>query len=539
MEVVHDGIKYRWDEEERVYSVLPNGYKGEIIIPAYVKTGTAKIPVVSVETDAFFDCTELTAITLPDGLKKIGISAFENCSQLKDIYIPDSVNEIGMCAFQDCRSLEHIRLPKWLHELPIDMLEDCISLVDVIMPKQVKVIESAFHGCESLERIDLPEGVEELGMGAFDGCRALKDISLPSSLHQLGIYAFANCSQLQRIVIPEGVTYIPMGCFRACSRLSELVLPTTIWDIHPDALNGTAWMDKQEDGLVYYNDLLFTWKGKLPNNGNVVVRDGTRIICDDALLNCTTLRSIVLPTSLRYIREQAFSCTCLQQILLPEGLEEIQAAAFEFCLNLQSITIPASVRLVGEFLFTGCNQLKTIEVNPDNPIYDSRNSCNAIILKWDNCLVAGCANTHIPNSIKSIGKGAFMDIVMPEKLILPNSVTTIERCAFCMCTNIKEIVFPKHLMEIGDSAFDDTGWWYQQPAGAVYINNILYKYKPHINLFKREPDCVVREGTEQIAECAFQELKLPLRVILPNETVLVHKFACVDVEELVELITIG
>ena len=97
MEFIHDGIKYQWDEEQRTYSVLPNDYKGEITIPAYIHNA----PVVRLATDAFFDCTELVAVTLPDTLEEIGHSAFEACSQLKEIYIPDSVQQIGIDAFSD------------------------------------------------------------------------------------------------------------------------------------------------------------------------------------------------------------------------------------------------------------------------------------------------------------------------------------------------------------------------------------------------------------------------------------------------------
>lgn len=533
MEFIHDGIKYRWNEEQCTYSVLPNDYKGEVTIPAFIQGA----PVTCIEIDAFFDCTELTAITLPETLEEIGISAFENCCQLKQIYLPDSVERIGMCAFEDCNSLECIRLPKRIHELPFDMCEDCTSLTEVIMPEWVKVIDGSFHGCTSLQHITLPEGLKELGHGTFDGCTSLQEITLPSTLRHLGIFAFANCSQLRRIVVPEGVLYIPIGCFQGCTNLTEVVLPSTVLDIDSNALNYTAWMEQQEEGLVYYNDLLFTWKGTtLPNNGHIVVREGTRIVCDQALLNCLELRSVVLPNTLRQIRQEAFACTYLQHVVIPEGIEEIHASAFEFCQNLQSIHIPASVREIGSYLFTGCNALHTIEVHPDNLYYDSRNACNAIIRKTDDCLVAGCGNTHIPDTVKIIGTGAFMAQKMPSQLVLPDSVVKIQRDAFNMCSKIQDIRFPHHLSDVGDGAFEDTGWWHQQPTGAVYINNILYSYKPNLHCPDREPDCIVREGTKYIAECAFRQIEHPLRVVLPEGDVEVHKFACAYVEDMVEIV---
>lgn len=534
MEFIHDGIKYRWDEEQRTYSVLPNDYKGKITIPAYIHNA----PVVRLATDAFFDCTELVAVTLPDTLEEIGHSAFEGCSQLKEIYIPDSVQQIGIDAFSDCTSLQRIRLPKSIYELPISMCEDCISLIEIILPERVKVIESAFHGCTSLQQITLPDGVEELGWCAFDGCKSLQEIVLPTTLRKLNNFAFANCEQLQSIVIPEGVEYIPMGCFHGCTNLSQVVFPSTVLDIEPDALNYTAWMKQQEEGLVYYNDLLFTWKGgDLPNNGHLTVREGTRIICDHALQQCSALQSIILPTTLREIHQEAFSCTYLQSVIIPEGVEEIHSGAFMCCPHLQSITIPASVRKIGVDMFTGCEQLQHIEVHPDNPYFDSRNDCNAIIRKNDDCLVAGCCKTQIPEGVKIIGEGAFMDQNISKQLVLPKSVTKIERCAFCLCKDLEEIQFPESLTVVYDGAFDDTAWLDKQPAGAVYINDILYKYKPYMHSGECEPHCFVREGIRKIASCAFEDVTKPLYVILPAHAIEIHKDACAYAEEYVKILT--
>jgi hypothetical protein len=417
------------------------------------------------------------------------------------------------------------------------MCEDCTSLTEVIMPERVTIIDGAFHGCTSLQHITLPEGLKELGHGAFDGCTSLQEITLPSTLRQLGIFAFANCKQLQRIVVPEGVLYIPMGCFQGCTHLSEVILPSTVLDIDSHALTFTAWMEQQEEGLVYYNDLLFTWKGTtLPNNGHVVVREGTRIVCDQALLNCLALRSIVLPSTLRQIRQEAFACTSIQHMVIPEGVEEIHSSAFEFCPNLQSITIPSTVRKIGTYVFTGCSELRTIDVHPENSYFDSRNACNAIIRKKDNCLTAGCGNTNIPDSVESIGLGAFMGQKMPSQLVLPDSVVKVHRDAFNLCSMIQDIRFPQHLQDVCDGAFEDTGWWHQQPTGAVYINDILYAYKPHLHVLDREPDCMVREGTKYIAECAFRHIEHPLRVVLPKGDVKVNKFASAFVEDKLEIV---
>ena len=124
--------------------------------------------------------------------------------------------------------------------------------------------------------------------------------------------------------------------------------------------------------------------------------------------------------------------------------------AFRCCENLTSITIPSSVTNIGEGAFYGCESLTQIKVDSGNPVYDSRDNCNAIIETKSNTLIAGCASTIIPNSVTSIGKQAFWGCKSLTSITIPSSVTSIGDMAFCCCSSLTSITIPTHITNIDE-----------------------------------------------------------------------------------------
>ncbi len=131
----------------------------------------------------------------------------------------------------------------------------------------------------------------------------------------------------------------------------------------------------------------------------------------------------------------------------------IGALAFCECSRLISVTIPNSVTSMGRYVFYECKSLTSISVESGNEKYDSRNNCNAIIETASNTLIAGCKNTTIPNSVTSIGDGAFFQCSSLSSITIPNSVTSIGEWAFYKCTGLTSITIPNSVTSIGYSAF--------------------------------------------------------------------------------------
>ena len=127
--------------------------------------------------------------------------------------------------------------------------------------------------------------------------------------------------------------------------------------------------------------------------------------------------------------------------------------AFYYCTGLTSVTIPNSVTSIGWYAFYECRGLTSIKVESSNSVYDSRENCNAIIETATNTLITGCKNTIIPNSVTSIGKGAFWGCRGLTSVNIPNSVTEIGEGAFDECTGLTSLTIGNSVTSIGLFAF--------------------------------------------------------------------------------------
>jgi hypothetical protein len=179
-------------------------------------------------------------------------------------------------------------------------------------------------------------------------------------------------------------------------------------------------------------------------------------------MGCNALTSITIPNSVTSILYGAFeNCSSLNSVTIPNSITHIWADVFSGCTSLTSVTIPNSVTYIdantlkGSSAFWGCSGLTSIVVEEGNPIYDSRDNCNAIIRTEDNCLVVGCQTTVFPDSIESIGPYAFVGCKDLISLTIPSSVTSIGYGAFYGCNVLTSITFEGTTPPQFQSAFYD------------------------------------------------------------------------------------
>ena len=239
------------------------------------------------------------------------------------------------------------------------------------------------------------------------------------------------------------------------------------------------------------------------NNGiSYRVTSGTDLTCEVIRYKrgCEILeKGRKCDTSLQYK-----GCVTIPESVSYDGKEYrvtgICTMAFKYCDSLTAVFIPASVIEIGdnernENIFEYCPLLEEIVIAPHNPVYDSREGCNAIIETATNTLVAGSNNTIVPNGIKEIGKYAFMGRSALKSITLPASVTKIGHRAFTDCVSLTEIEAMASEIELGTLALNGSGWYNNQPDGFIYFKEWLADFKGEK---KAEMALEIKEGTEKM-----------------------------------------
>ena len=186
---------------------------------------------------AFYYCTSLTSITIPNGVTSIGDYAFYYCESLTNAIISDSVTTIGDEVFSSCSSLTNVTLPNGLGYIKRGTFRNCTSLVAVNIPNSVtRINNSAFFNCNSLINITLPDSLRTIEENAFNNCSSLTNINLPEIMVGINNSVFQNCRSLASINIPNGVTFIGPNAFNNCSSLTSIIIPSAVTGIGNNAL---------------------------------------------------------------------------------------------------------------------------------------------------------------------------------------------------------------------------------------------------------------------------------------------------------------
>ena len=193
--------------------------------------------VTMIGEKAFYHCTTIESIEIPDSITSIGECSFFNCESLVNITIPNSVTSIGKTAFGLCSSLKTITLSNALTKIDEEMFTSCSSLESITIPDSVVCIgDYSFSGCTSLESITIPNTVTGIGKYAFSNCASLKSVIIPDSVISIEYGSFSGCSSLHRVTIPDSVTSIEDAAFLDCMSLQVVTIPDSVTSIGTTAL---------------------------------------------------------------------------------------------------------------------------------------------------------------------------------------------------------------------------------------------------------------------------------------------------------------
>lgn len=426
--------EWLWAEEASDFFVW-NGW-------LYAYKGDSKTPVlpsgiVGIGVSAF-EGMDLTGVTLPAGLKVIGMNAFANNAGLTSVDIPAGVERLDYGAFSDCTSLSSVTLRQGLKRIGENVFDDCTALKSITIPDGVEVVdEGAFSGCENLAKISFPASVAETYTSTIQDTQYYSDLPNGEQMYCGGVYLGMKRDDYRDY--PSSLT------IRSGTKTVNI-------EYQPDGLNELILPDGLKTFILKYGG------------------------------DYCGITSLTFPESVDYID---CSClTCLTTVKLPQEAELAQGA-FDSCWKLKSVTIPKGNTCLNAF--ADCHAIETLTI-PDD------------VVELDAVGGAGLKSIHL-GKIRVLGKDALKDETRLESVTLPDTLIAVESGALSGCSGLQAVKGGKNVRTLGDSCFKDcpaltdfgdlpdsvrligmcalenTGWYHDQPDGPVYFGSVAYAYK--------------------------------------------------------------
>ncbi len=460
-------------------------YKGHIsaaISPS--PTGAVTIPstlggkhVTSIGDCAFYRCSGLTSVTIPDGVTNINSNAFYDCNGLKSVMVPHCVLEvrirnvfpfqyssltnvsyssvvtnIGDSAFSGCSGLKSVTIPVGVTSIGDSAFSGCSGLTEVTIPVGVTSMgDSAFSGCSGLKSVTIPDSVMSIGHDAFRGCSGLTGVTIPVGVTSIRDSAFYNCSGLKSVTIPAGVTNIGVSAFYDCIGLKSVTIPASVTSIGWDAFHGCIGLTDVTipDGVTNIEPYAFTWCSSLTR---VSIPTSVTNLEGTVFYGCSRLTNVTIPQCIcanPLSNVFSSSYTNITTITIQPGVTRIGSSAFSDCSRLKSVTIPDSVMSIGSSAFSNC----------DNSLYDTKTVPGVrlvdgwvIGIQGSQASISGAL--HL-TGVRGIAGNAFWLCKNLTSVTMQDGIKTIGASAFYKCTKLSSVSIPDSMLNIEREAFEE------------------------------------------------------------------------------------
>lgn len=384
------------------------------------------ISFVEAISSSIFDYCGLTALTIPNGIKRISEVNFTSSYKLKRLVIPGSIIENFKNKFinsniniicNDKIKIDTLKSIKLDYNINLINKNNLISVATELetrsgtfdIPSYVNnIYDYCFYNCQNIKHINIPDNITNIQNGAFQNCIWLTSIRLPN-LNKIPDNCFNGCYGLSHINIPNTVTQIGSEAFKKCINLRSLNIE------HVKLFSKSCFENCSE--------LLNLKLGNIKSIPNKFVK------------NCKNLRKINIPAGVLYVGDAAFNnCINLENIEYNyKNCISIGKYAFENCSKLSSIILPSNLKTINERCFLNCCELKNINCFDDN---------NNILI---NCL---------PNSTTEIGISAFECCSSITSLDIKN-VSIVKNDCFISCSSLSELNYQNKNITFGNNVFED------------------------------------------------------------------------------------
>lgn len=445
--------------------------------------------VTTLDNSILFNATSLTSATLSDSIVNIGGWTFEGCFNLKQVTLPSNITYISKSMFDDCYSLSSITIPNSVTSIGDYAFNSCSALTEVTIPDNVATIgKQVFQNCKALESVTIGSGVTSIGNDTFAYCSNLTGVTFlspkPPTLGNSNVFYNVNCPLIvpceyygeylqagqdrnntwyhfrDRITpstpgctayrwVPSGYTCVGYNKYQnsilqSSTGYNPTAITEVVWEnVTPAQYSATTLLERNSmycgytptvpsgtKWIAYYDDGTSA-STTCSTGNNVIAQKEIPVRTNRNIVGGIDLSTVLLGNCVTEIGNNAFDIWddgythkapyAFSNILLNNGLETIGDVAFRGCSGLTSVNIPNTVTSIGYGAFSACTSLT-------GPI-------------------------TIPSGVTTINWGLFHSCTSLDSVTLPSGITAINEYAFYYCSNLSSVNLPDSVQTIGVGAF--------------------------------------------------------------------------------------
>jgi hypothetical protein len=444
----------------------------------------------------------LTTYSIKPGTRFIGSYAFYDCSSLKSITIPESVTSIGERAFRGCSSLTSITIPESVTSIGEGAFHDCSSLTNITIPESVTSIGgSAFYGCNSLTSITIPNSVKSIGEHTFNGCSSLTSITIPNSITSIEESAFYDCSSLKSVKISNKYCY---DYFKDLGGCDITFMISTLEEYEEAQKLGATKIAidsnskyASEDGLCLIdNGELILFIGK--NLTEYTIPEGVTSFRKEVFKGCSGLKSVKVSNKhcYDYFKDKVTNIAFYGANASADGRCLISNGKLErfIATGLTTYDLPKSVTEIAAEALTECSKLQSATV-ANAQCYNTLKEAGIAISAFTGANASADGRCMIIDSELCIFIG---DNV--TEYVIPQNVTKISNGVFRNCDSLRSITIPSDVTAIGDQQFSGldtlasiTCMAMTPPAISdlnIVETTLIYVPKEAVKLYKKDPNWI-------------------------------------------------